>query len=241
MRVISIFNIKGGCGKTLTAQALIEGLRAKGYKVCGVDLDTQHNLTDSFNFTPSYTINDLVLDTKPIKEVLKTDFIASNLRLAYLDTNKLDKEIFKTAFKELKPYYDYLIIDLPPSLNNLASIVLNISDGLIIPSECDIYNIEGVKSLISIVKNNTPKLKVLGVLITRFNDRTNISKALNDLLNDIVKKQNTPIYKARIRESIAIKELRALKEPLLTYGGGKANAQKDYKAFIKEFLESEAK
>lgn len=239
MKVISIFNIKGGCGKTLTAQALIEGLRKNGFKVCGVDLDTQHNLSDSFNFTPSFTINDLIMESKPISEVLKTDFIASNLKMAYIDLNRVEKETFTKAFKELSNTYDYVVIDMPPTLNNLASIVLSCSDGLIIPTESDIYNLNGVKSLISIVKNNMPNLTIKGVLITRYNDRTNISKALKDLLTDLTKTYNTPIYKTKIRESIAIKELRAMAKPLLTYGGGKSNAQKDYKAFIKEFLESE--
>ncbi len=237
MRVISIFNIKGGCGKTLTAQALIEGLRAKKYKVCAIDLDTQHNLTDSFNFTPSFTINDLILESKPITEVLKTDFIASNLKLALLDISKLDISVFINAFNELKGYYDYVIVDMPPSLNNLANIVLSVSDGLIIPSECDIYNINGVISLLDIVKKNYPSLRVNGVLLTRYNERQKISKALTDLLATI----KVNVYKTRIRESVAVKELRAFKEPLLKYDGGKANAIKDYKAFIKEFLESEDK
>lgn len=237
MKIISIFNIKGGCGKTLTAQALIEGLREKGFKVCAIDLDTQHNLTDSFNFTPSFTINDLIMESKPISEVLKTDFVASNLKLAYLDLNRLDKTIFINAFNELKPHYDYVVIDMPPSLNNLANIVLNLSDGLIIPTECDIYNINGVKSLLKIVKDTTPKTAIMGVLITRYNERQKITKTLSDLLGTL----KAPIYKTRIRESVAIKELRALKKPLLKYDGGKANAIKDYKAFIKEFLESENK
>lgn len=238
MKVISIFNIKGGCGKTLTAQALIEGLREKGYRTLGIDLDHQKNLTDSVlkNKEPSFTINDLILETKPLSKIRETDFIASSLKLSMLDLTKINGDLFNNLFMELSPYYDYAILDLSPSINGLTLSAIKGSNGVIIPTECDIYSIKGVKALLENIIGDIPNLKVLGILITRYPSRTNISKTLGDYLDKIIKEYNTQVYKTRIRECITIKEIRTLQQDILTYQGGKNNASLDYRHFIREFL-----
>lgn len=246
MKVITITNRKGGIGKTITAQALYEGLKSKHYRVMGIDLDQQANFTDSvlLGKKAPFTINDLIMETKPIKDAVSVDFIGSNMKLALIDTSKIDRFLLKKTLKDISKLYDYVIIDTPPSANALTYMALACSDYVILPSECDIYAITGLvemyNTIIKSVKTkDNPTLKIKGILLTRYNPRTLITGKLETLLNSVAKSLNTQVYKTRIRESVAVRESRALKEPLLSYNGGKSNAQKDYKAFIKEFLESE--
>lgn len=248
MKVITITNRKGGIGKTITAQALYEGLKAKHYRVMGIDLDQQANFTDSvlLGNKPSYTINDLIMETKPISDAVNEDFIGSNMKLALIDTTKLDRYALKKVLKDISPLYDYVIIDTPPSANALTYMALACSDYVIMPSECDIYAITGLTEMFntiikSVKEKDNPSLKIKGILLTRYNPRTLITNKLENLLNQVAKTFKTTIYKTRIRESVAVRESRALKKPLLSYNGGNSNAQKDYKAFIREFLESEEK
>ena len=245
MKVITITNRKGGVGKTNLAVALYEGLISKHYRVMGIDLDQQANFTESIlkGAKPSLTIIDLITQSKGIKDAINDNFIGSNMNLSIINTERVERNILKNQLKVISPLYDYVIIDTPPSANALTYMALVCSDYVIMPTECDIYAVEGLTEMYKVIadakKNYNPSLKINGIVITRYNPRTLITAKLESLLNQVANKYKTKVYKTKIRDSIAVKESRALHKPLLTYNGGKSNAQKDYKAFIKEFLESE--
>jgi chromosome partitioning protein len=119
-RVISIANQKGGCAKSTTAQALIEGLRKKGFKVLGIDLDNQGNLTQGMNREGNrYTVYDLLAGGKEAQEVVEGDFIASNEKTALL-TKSITATSLKEALKPMLKAYGYIIIDTPPHLDLLT-------------------------------------------------------------------------------------------------------------------------
>ena len=245
MKVITVLNRKGGIGKTITAQALYEGLKNKGFRVLAIDIDHQANFTNSIlDHRPEYTINDLLLDTKDINECLTSGVIGANMKLSYIDLTRVDIYTLKNALEKVKNNFDFAIIDTPPSINRLTYNALTCANFVILPSECDLYSIEGIKELLANVitdvkKNYNKSLKVSGILLTKYNPRTILNSSLKELLIKLATQFNTKVFKTTIRESVAIKEARASHSELLKYNGGKSNAQKDYKAFIKEFIESE--
>lgn len=246
--VISIANQKGGIGKSTTAQALGAGLYLKGYKTLLIDLDPQGNITYTAgaDITKS-TAYDLLINRASIDEVIQSTkqgrIIPANERLSNLDLelSTTGKEYrLKEALEPIKKNYDYIIIDTPPALGILTINALTASDSLIIPSQADIYSLQGIGQLyktIEAVKMYTnPKLKIQGILLTRYHTRTILNRDMGELIEETAKQFDTRIYKTFIRESVTVREAQAKKQDIFTYAP-KSNPSKDYISFIDEVIE----
>ena len=241
-KIISIATEKGGVGKTTTAQALIEGLRAKRYKVLGVDLDTQGNLTFSLNQDKApFSVYELITKQKKAEEVIQNDFIKASDYISLLD--KESPTSLKEALEPIKNNYDFIIIDTPPKLDKTLIKALTSSNFVILPTFAEAFSLKGIDKAFKVVRtiqqqaNGNKNLKIAGILLTMFNERNNLSKQLKELIEAKAKSYNTKVFKTTINRNIAIAEAQALQEPLLTYNGN-IKAIKDYKAFVKEFLET---
>lgn len=248
MKVIATINQKGGACKTTTALALVSGLKAKGYKVLAVDLDPQCNFSYSLGLEREGLTIFEVLKGTPIKEAIREvnglSIVPSSnaLATADLEFTKLGKEHkLKKALESVSSEFDYCIIDNPPQLSILTINSLTASDGVIIPTQADVYNLRGIadlKETIEAVKEYTnPQLKVLGLLVTRYNGRRTFTKAIASVLEQVATALDTKVYKTSIREGIAIQEAEYNRVDLLTYDD-KSKAIQDYKDFINEFLEA---
>lgn len=248
METIAIVNRKGGVGKTATAQALGAGLKKKGYKVLFVDLDSQTNLSFALEADPEKPNSlDVLTETATASEAIQTtkngDIIAGSYNLAragaVIEDNAGKYYHLKEALNSIKNKYDYVVIDTPASLDVLTLNALTASNGVIIPVQADIYSLQGIDQLqqaIATVKKYSNKdLKIEGVLITRFNSRTSISKDMRENLEDMAKELKTKVFKTPIRECTAIKEAQFMQTDIFTYAP-KSNASADYIDFIKEFL-----
>ena len=171
----------------------------------------------------------------------KLDIIASYSGLATADKTYIQtgrEYILKKALKPILNDYEYIVIDTPPALGILSINALTASYGVVIPVQADVMSIQGLmqlKDTIDTVREYTnPNLKILGILRTRYNARTNISKETSEILNDIAHKLGTILYNTYIRESICIKEAQGERKDIFRFAPNN-NAVLDYVAFIKEF------
>lgn len=249
MKTIAVINQKGGVGKSTTAQAIGSGLTSKGYKVLFIDLDMQGNLSYTMRADIEGKYNALGVMQFPntiFNEIQKTslgDIVASSPALAGADTiiTQTGKEYrLKESLDLIKDNYDFCVIDTPPALGILTINALTACDGAIVPALADIYSLQGIGHLggtINTVKKYcNPNLKVLGIVMTRFNGRSIITRDVTEMIESTAHNLDTQVYKARIRECTAIREAQALKTDIFSYAP-KSNASKDYLDLVEEIYE----
>lgn len=252
MEIVSIINQKGGVAKTTTALNLAYGLYIrKKAKVLLIDTDSQTNLTFTMGATGSkYSLLDLLTNKDiDVKDTIQTingiDFIRADKQLSNIDSylKGAGKEFrLKEILAPLKKNYDYIIIDTPPALNLITINSLVASSQAIITSQADYYSLQGINDIYdnieSINKYCNKDLKLNGILLTRYNERTNLTKQLTDLMEELAKKLKTKVYKAKIRESIIVKESQAVRQNIFDYSKN-SNVAMDYMDFIKEYIKGE--
>lgn len=245
--IITISNQKGGVAKTTTSAALAAGLKQKGYSVLAIDLDSQGNLSDNVGADnrEKPTIYELLKNQVSIQDVIQHteqfDIIPSNIMLA-----GLEKEIISDLGKEqrLKEVlanvnYDYIIIDTPPALGLLTINAFTACDEVIIPTTAGIFSASGITQLYDTIRNVkkycNANIKINGILITKFNPRSNNNQDMKNLINKLGEYISAPVYKTFIRNSIVIEEAQTRKTDIFTYKKDSTVAS-DYLAFIDEYL-----
>lgn len=242
MEVVAVINRKGGVGKTATAHALGAGLKRKGCQVLYIDLDSQCNLSYALGAsTAGYSSMDLLRGSPPeIQHTGQGDVIAGAADLASADlilTGTGKEYRLREAVQGLA--YDYIIIDTPAALGALTVNALTAASRVVIPAQADIYSLQGLGQIYDAIravqKYCNPRLIVDGILVTRYNARTVISRDLRAALEDVAAQNDTRVYQTPIRECTAIKEAQAQKVDIFTYSP-RSNAAKDYAAFVEEFM-----
>lgn len=250
MKVLSIINQKGGVGKSTTALAVGAGLTNKGYKVLFIDLDPQGNLSYTLQaYAKGYGVAGILerpeTAAEEIQHTEKGDIIASTPTLAGADTfiTETGKEYrLKEALDTIANKYDFCIIDTPPALGILTINALTASSGAVIPTQADVYSLQGIaqlaKTIETVKKYCNSDLSILGIVITRFNKRTIIKREIAEVLKEKAKALNTRLYNSYIRECTAIVEAQALRKSIYEYAP-KSNGSLDYKALVNEILRKE--
>lgn len=253
MQIIAIANQKGGVAKTTTTLAIGAGLARKGYKVLFVDLDAQTNLSyvmeaDATGLTGRTSLDVMegrASASDAIQHTRHGDIIAASPALAGADAvlTQVGKEYrLKEALEPLAAVYDYILLDTPPALGILTVNALTACKGCIIPAQADIYSLQGISQLYNtlqtVQKYCNPSLKVLGILLTRYNGRAIISREAAEMIEQAAEQMGSRLYTARIRECTAIKEAQACREDIFTYAPH-SNAAADYAALIDEILNVE--
>lgn len=247
MKVVTITNQKGGVSKTTTAHAIGAYLSKHKKKVLLVDLDSQANLTYITGVKcVDKSSSDVLLDPMVIKEAMQeinpllwivpADPQLSNVCNELI--NKTGREYkLKEALKGLS--FDYVIIDSPPALSLLTINALTASNEIVVPIQADVLSLKSLKELsetIGAVKKYTNKsLKLSGVLLARYNPRSILTKDMTKAIENACSILGTKLYKAKIREAVAIKEAQAKKTDIFSYAPDSKVAE-DYKEFIKEFI-----
>lgn len=243
-KVITVINQKGGVGKTTTAHAIGAWLqRTKGKKVLFIDLDQQGNLTyatgaSNSNYNSLKLLINGSLDAKKIQHtssgfsVIPSDPALANIDMILTETGKEYR--LKEALKSLKDY-DYVVIDNPPSMNVIMINALTASDFAIIPAQADIFSLQGItqlgKSLDAVKSYTNKELDVLGIVLTRHNGRTILSRDILEVIEDTAKQLKTKVYSQTIREAVAVKEAQATRKDIFSYDA-KSNASQDYDALM---------
>lgn len=246
--IIAIANQKGGVSKTTTTAALATGLKNKGYKVLAIDLDAQGNLSDSAGAEcQDVTIYDVMKGNVAAKDAIQHldafDCIPANILLASADleftaTGKEYK--LKESLSPIVGDYDFIVLDTPPALSIMTVNAFTAADEVIIPSTPGIFAASGIaqlfKSIETVRKYCNPKLRIDGILLTRFNSRHNIGQDIKSLTEQAGEHINARVYDTHIRSSVAVEEAQALKMDIYSYNP-KNNVTLDYTAWVDEYLE----
>lgn len=252
MQIIAVANQKGGVGKTTTSQALCAGLADKGYQVLGIDLDPQGNFStacgaDNYNVSTIYELMKGEASTEETIQHIKSgfDMLASNIMLAGAEqelSHTGKEHRLKEVVTPVVANYDFIVIDTPPSLGILTVNAFTCATDILIPTTAGIFATTGISQLNSTVKSVqkycNPKVKIRGILFTRFNPRVNISKHIKELTEQLSEYISAKIYKTTIRSSVAVEEAQANKTDIFDYAE-KSTVSEDYKAFIEEFLKGD--
>ena len=253
MQIIAVANQKGGVGKTTTSTVLASGLYSKGHRVLLCDLDPQTNASfmTGVDVLSVANLYDVFKGEKTVEETivpvrLGFDLLPGSLLLAAADsefTQTGREYMLKEALDSIKEQYDYIVIDTPPTLGILVTNALTAANKLIIPVGAgDIFSLQGLTQFYGIIQNVRKycnhELQIAGLLITRYNSRSNVNQALKGQVQQIAEQMETKVFKAAIIESVSVKESQLHKEDLFEQAP-RSNAAKDYQAFICEFLEGE--
>lgn len=250
--VISVSNIKGGVSKTTTAATLAAGLHKRGNRVLMIDADPQSNLTMCFTDEPDddapslYTIyssagkiDDVKIEVKPGLDLVVGDFSLCSADMEFL--GKIGSlKMLKKAISETKEHYDYIIIDNPPNLGFLTLNSFMASDTILTPMSSDVFSLKAIrllkKTIDEVSEDSSKEIPVIGVLLTRYTDRTNISKVLKDNVESSARLLDTTVFDSTIRQATVVQESQLVKMDLFEYAP-KAPVTADYNSFIDELLE----
>lgn len=244
---ICVATQKGGVSKSTSVWAINSCLRRKR-RVTIVDLDYQRNLSRLLKADTDTDKTSLALflhTAEPMDCIQHTDqgdIIPAGKNLQVADIALKDtpqKEFLLKQSLDKITGYDFIILDCPPSLGIVTVNALTASDRVIIPVEASGFSLDGLDDMADTVsqvkKYCNPKLKIEGILLTRYDPNTNLSKAVIDIAGDLAKQLGTKVFSVPIRNSVKLREAQMLRKDLYEYAD-KCNPAIDYEALTDELL-----
>ncbi|GAB4371951.1 MAG: sporulation initiation inhibitor protein Soj [Acidobacteriota bacterium] len=229
-RTIAVANQKGGVGKTTTTVNLGAGLALAGRRTLIVDLDPQANSTRALGFERDVdrpSIYDVLIEGTPLADVvLPTEM--ENLFLCPSENELTGAEVELAALPrreyrlaERLPQlegWDFVLLDCPPSLGFLTVNALTAADSVLIPIQCEYLALEGVTQLIEtlrrVKRSLNPRLAIEGVLLTMFDERTNLSRQVAEEVYEFFQ---DAVYETVIPRNIRLGEAPSFGKPIFMY------------------------
>lgn len=248
-KVVSIYNQKGGVGKTTTNINLSAYVSLLGYKVLVIDADPQGNTTSGFGFEKDNlenTLYDGMVNNISMEDIiLKTryenlDLVPSDANLAGAEieiNQKSEKELrIRKLIDQLNEKYDYIFIDCPPSLGLISINALTASHSVLIPIQCEYYAIEGVSQLVKTIdlvrRGLHIPLEIEGIVLTMYDGRTNLSLQVAEEVRKFFKDK---VFKTMIPRNVRLAEAPSYGETIEEYDSSSKGAIA-YKELAEEFI-----
>lgn len=248
-RIIAVANQKGGVGKTTTVINVGAILAEKGYRTLLVDLDPQAALTAScgvnpFDLTRS-VYHSLLAQELDVRTIVKhvrprLDLLPANIHLAGAEVelvSQIGREyLLQEALEMVRGDYDYILIDCGPSLGLLTINALTAADAVLIPVLCEYLALRGMGILFDTIRRvrerTNPRLVVLGIVATLFDNRTLHSR---EVLDELRAMPGIRVFDTVIRKSIRFAEAAAANTPITDYAPSHSSSE-NYRGLTEEIL-----
>jgi chromosome partitioning protein len=238
-KILAIGNQKGGVGKTTTAINLAACLALDGLKILLVDCDPQANATGGLGVARDDqrgSIYDVLMGDLSAAEVLLPTEIGNltllpgskNLTGANIELSAADDRAtrLRTALTPIQANYDLVILDCPPALDLLTLNALAAADSLIVPMQAEYFALEGISELVSNLERVraafNPRLTIEGVLLTMYDDRTNLAQQVTETLREFFKDR---LFKTVIPRNIRLAEAPSHGKPVALYDARSRGAE----------------
>ena len=253
-RIVAIANQKGGVGKTTTAINLATAIALAGHRVLVVDVDPQGNLTSGIGLkgqraAAGSVYEALLTDGAPETFILPTR--VENLSAIPADRNLTGAEIelvstlereqrLKRVLEPLRARFDFIFIDCPPSLGLLTLNALVAADAVLIPLHCEYFALEGLADLVGTMRrvrsSLNPLLDIEGVVLTMYDDRTNLGQLVARDVRDFFKEK---VFNTIIPRNVRLGEAPSHGLPAILYDA-KSRGAAAYTALAQELLSRQA-
>ena len=232
MTTIIAFAIhKGGVGKTTTAINIGASLAAIDKRVLLIDLDPQGNAGTGLGFVRSAhpeSVYGVIMGTALAADNILTTAVKnlhimpSSMALAGAEIDLLDADNrefrLRDALAPIAEYYDYILLDCPPTLGYLTINALTAADYVVVPMQCEFYSLEGVQQLMMTIRavhdKLNPKLNVLGFLLTMYDRRYGVTRAVDD---DVRRAFGDQVFKTVVPRNVRMSEAPSFGKPALFY------------------------
>lgn len=229
-KIVAFSNQKGGIGKTTSTVNIAACVAKLGKKVLLCDLDPQGNATSGVGISKKSenTVYEALIGRIPVRDAItKTEFdnlwcMPSNITLAGAEFEFVDIENreyrLKSVVDAVKDDYDYIFIDCPPSLGILTLNALAASDGVVVPMVCEYYALEGLSQLMISIRQTkkfyNPSLEIVGLLVTMYDKRLNLTK---QVLEQLERYYSDKIFKTKILRNVRLSEAPSHGMPIIYY------------------------